>query len=41
MKCESEGQPPLTSLPEPCDYLDLIGGTSTGGEFLPYHYHHT
>jgi hypothetical protein len=31
MKRESEGQPLLTSLPKPCDYFDLIGGTSTGG----------
>jgi len=30
-KRESEGQPPLTRLPKPCDYFDLIGGTSTGG----------
>ncbi|KIM43600.1 hypothetical protein M413DRAFT_443515, partial [Hebeloma cylindrosporum] len=28
---KSNGQPPLTSLPKPCDYFDLIGGTSTGG----------
>ena len=25
------GQPPLIHLPKPCDYFDLIGGTSTGG----------
>ncbi len=31
MKRESDGQSPLTSLPKPCDYFDLIGGTSTGG----------
>ena len=31
MKRESEGQLPLTSLPKPCDYFDLIGGTSIGG----------
>jgi len=31
VKRESEGQPLLTSLPKPCDYFDLIGGTSTGG----------
>ena len=38
MKCESNGQPPLTSLPKPCDYFDLIGGTSTGGvsSIVPY-----
>jgi len=28
---ESNGQLPLISLPKPCDYFDLIGGTSTGG----------
>jgi hypothetical protein len=26
-----DGQPPLTNFPKPCDYFDLIGGTSTGG----------
>ena len=31
MKRESNGQSLLTSLPKPCDYFDLIGGTSTGG----------
>ena len=30
-KRASDGQPLLTSLPRPCDYFDLIGGTSTGG----------
>ena len=30
-KRESDSQPLLTSLPKPCDYFDLIGGTSTGG----------
>ena len=30
-KRESDGQPLLTSLPKPCDYFDLIGGTGTGG----------
>jgi len=30
-KRESDGQPLLTVLPKPCDYFDLIGGTSTGG----------
>jgi patatin-like phospholipase/acyl hydrolase len=30
-KREIFGQLPLTSLPKPCDYFDLIGGTSTGG----------
>jgi patatin-like phospholipase/acyl hydrolase len=28
---KSDGQPSLTKLPKPCDYFDLIGGTSTGG----------
>jgi len=31
IKRKSDGQPPLTRLPKPCDYFDLIGGTSTGG----------
>jgi len=31
MKRESDGLPPLTNLPKPCDVFDLIGGTSTGG----------
>ena len=26
-----DGQAPLSILPKPCDYFDLIGGTSTGG----------
>jgi len=26
-----DGQAPLIILPKPCDYFDLIGGTSTGG----------
>jgi len=30
-KRESDGRPPLTSLPKPCDVFDLIGGTGTGG----------
>ena len=30
-KRESDRQPLLTVLPKPCDYFDLIGGTSTGG----------
>ena len=30
-KREIDGQPLLTGLPKPCDYFDLIGGTSTGG----------
>jgi len=28
---ERDGRPHLTSLPKPCEYFDLIGGTSTGG----------
>ena len=28
---KQNGQPPLTCLPKPCDYFDLIGGTGTGG----------
>jgi len=31
MKRKQDGQPPLTCLPKPCDFFDLIGGTSTGG----------
>ena len=31
MERESDDQSPLTSLPKPCDYFDLIGGTGTGG----------
>jgi len=30
-KRRRDGQPPLTCLPKPCDYFDLIGGTGTGG----------
>jgi patatin-like phospholipase/acyl hydrolase len=30
-KRKENGQVPLTTLPKPCDYFDLIGGTSTGG----------
>ncbi|KJA21133.1 hypothetical protein HYPSUDRAFT_68085 [Hypholoma sublateritium FD-334 SS-4] len=30
-KRKERGEPPLNSLPKPCDYFDLIGGTSTGG----------
>jgi hypothetical protein len=26
-----DGEVPLSKLPKPCDYFDLIGGTSTGG----------
>lgn len=28
---KKDGQAPLSKLPSPCDYFDLIGGTSTGG----------
>jgi len=28
---KKDGQPRLSILPKPCDYFDLIGGTSTGG----------
>jgi len=31
VKRKQEDKSPLTSLPKPCDYFDLIGGTSTGG----------
>ncbi|EKM76770.1 hypothetical protein AGABI1DRAFT_108612 [Agaricus bisporus var. burnettii JB137-S8] len=30
-KREKDGKEPLSALPKPCDYFDLIGGTSTGG----------
>ena len=30
-KRKADGQALLTDLPKPCDYFDLIGGTSTGG----------
>jgi len=30
-KLKQDGRPLLTRLPKPCDYFDLIGGTSTGG----------
>ncbi|KAF8961390.1 acyl transferase/acyl hydrolase/lysophospholipase [Flammula alnicola] len=30
-KRKQDGQALLSSLPKPCDYFDLIGGTSTGG----------
>jgi len=30
-KLKQEGRPLLTRLPKPCDWFDLIGGTSTGG----------
>ena len=28
---KQDGKPPLTCLPKPCDFFDLIGGTNTGG----------
>jgi len=28
---KKDGQAPISILPKPCDYFDLIGGTSTGG----------
>jgi len=30
-KQKQDGKPPLTCPPKPCDWFDLIGGTSTGG----------
>lgn len=30
-KRNQDGEEPLGELPKPCDYFDLIGGTSTGG----------
>ncbi|KAF7761692.1 hypothetical protein Agabi119p4_9684 [Agaricus bisporus var. burnettii] len=30
-KRKKDGEEPLNALPKPCDYFDLIGGTSTGG----------
>ncbi|XP_006463724.1 hypothetical protein AGABI2DRAFT_225647, partial [Agaricus bisporus var. bisporus H97] len=30
-KRKKDGEEPLSALPKPCDYFDLIGGTSTGG----------
>jgi len=33
-KRRRDGQPPLTCLPKPCDYFDLIGGTGMGGALL-------
>jgi len=28
---KKDGEAPLSIPPRPCDYFDLIGGTSTGG----------
>ena len=30
-KRKNDGEEPLSSLPKPCNFFDLIGGTSTGG----------
>ena len=35
---EKDGEEPLSVLPKPCDYFDLIGGTSTGGCVALYIY---
>jgi hypothetical protein len=35
---EKDGEERLRSLPKPCDYFDLIGGTSTGGCVALYIY---
>ena len=37
---ERDGEGPLSELPKPCDYFDLIGGTSTGGCVALYIYDH-
>jgi hypothetical protein len=37
---ERDGEVPLSKLPKPCDYFDLIGGTSTGGCVALYIYDH-
>jgi hypothetical protein len=39
---ERDGEAPLSDseLPKPCDYFDLIGGTSTGGCIALYIYNH-
>jgi len=39
-KRKKDGEQPLSSLPKPCDYFDLIGGTSTGGCVALYIYNH-
>jgi patatin-like phospholipase/acyl hydrolase len=38
-KRKKDGEQPLSSLPKPCDYFDLIGGTSTGGCVALYTHH--
>ena len=35
-----DGEVPLSELPKPCDYFDLIGGTSTGGCVALYIHDH-
>jgi hypothetical protein len=37
---ERDGEVPLSELPKPCDYFDLIGGTSTGGCVALYIHDH-
>ena len=39
-KREKDGEELFSSLPKPCDYFDLIGGTSTGGCVALYIYDH-
>ena len=35
-----DGEEPRSELPKPCDYFNLIGGTSTGGCVALYIYDH-
>ena len=35
-----DGEEALSRLPKPCDFFDLIGGTSTGGCVALYIYDH-
>ena len=39
-KRKKDGEDPLNRPPKPCDYFDLIGGTSTGGCVVLYTYNH-
>jgi hypothetical protein len=39
-KRKKDGEEPLSRLPKPCDFFDLIGGTSTGGCVALYIYDH-
>ena len=39
-KKDGEEPLPVSELPKPCDYFDLIGGTSTGGCVALYIYDH-